>query len=410
MNTDGQVFSSAPIRTPSSEAAGASTLPSAGTRAAGTVDSLLGSDQTRSSSTIMIVDDEPINVKVVQKYLRCAGYDRFVTTNDSRQALDLMREHQPDVVVLDVVMPHVTGLDILEVVRGDLQLCHVPVLILSASSDDETKLQALEMGATDFLNKPVKPAELVPRVRNALIVKAHYDNLSQYSARLEQEVRLRTSDLTQSREEVISVLARAAEYRDRETGNHVVRVGRYANIIARALRFSETRAEMIEQGAVLHDVGKIGVPDAILLKAGKLDEEERALMRRHCEYGMGILQGMSTSVAIAFAESNPEKLLCRSPVLKLGAVIAMNHHEKWDGSGYPRGLSGEDIPIEGRIMAVADVFDALHSQRPYKEAMPVVRCLEILDEGRGKHFDPRVVEAFFASVDDILRVAFELAD
>lgn len=373
-------------------------------------ESLLRSDVAVNPATIMVVDDEPINIKVVQKHLRDAGYRNFVTSNDPREVLGLMREQRPDVVVLDVVMPHVSGLEILEVVRGDLQLHNIPVLILSASSDDETKLRALEMGATDFLNKPVKPAELVPRVRNALIVKSHHDNLSQYSSRLEHEVRLRTKELTQSREEVIHVLARAAEYRDKETGNHVFRVGRYVGIIARALRFSEVRVDLLEQAAVLHDVGKIGIPDSVLLKPGKLDEDERHIIERHCEYGFGILQGMPSHAGTERTQPSEHQHLSQSPVLKMGAVIAMTHHEKWDGSGYPRGLSGEDIPIEGRIMAVPDVFDALHSRRPYKNPMPVERCFEILDEGSGTHFDPKVLQAFFSSADDVLKVAFELAD
>jgi putative two-component system response regulator len=371
---------------------------------------LLRSNQGDNRGTIMIVDDEPINIKVVEKHLRCAGYDSFVTTHDSREALDVIRSKQPDVVLLDVMMPHVGGLEILEVIRGDIRLHHLPVLILTASSDERTRKEALESGATDFLSKPVQAAELVPRVRNALVVKAHHDNLANQSLRLEREVRQRTRELQQSREEVIHVLACAAEYRDKETGNHVLRVGRYAEIIARALGFHGSRAELIGQAAVLHDVGKIGISDTILLKPGKLDPEEIEIMKKHCRYGKNILMGMPSHGGLGLPGANQQRSLSESPVLKLAAVIAESHHERWDGSGYPKGLSGDAIPIEGRIMAVADVFDALYSRRPYKAPLPEDRCFEILEEGRGSQFDPRVLDAFFSRVDDILRIAFDLAD
>lgn len=359
-------------------------------------------------ATIMLVDDEPIIIKALQKYLREAGYDKFVTTSEPRDALDLIRKNRPDVIVLDIMMPHVSGLNILEVIRGDRSLHHLPVVILSASGDDEMKQNALELGATDFLTKPIKPTELVPRIRNALVIKAHHDQLAEYSTRLKHEVRQRTAELAQSRQEVIHVLASAAEYRDQETGDHVLRVGRYVGIIARQLNFSPNRVELIEQAAILHDVGKIGITDAILLKPGKFDAEEIAVMREHCKYGQHILQCIpSNGQRRNRLNANPEG---QSPILRVAATIAISHHEKWDGSGYPYGLSGEAIPIEGRITAVADVFDALGSRRPYKEPMPLDRCFEVLEEGRAKHFDPKVLDAFFARTDDVVRVATELPD
>ena len=373
-------------------------------------ESLLVSGESADNATILIVDDEPINIKVVQKYLRETGYDNFVTTSDSRRALDLIRHEHPDVVVLDIMMPHVNGLQILEVVRGDRQLHHLPVLVLSAASDDETRLKALELGATDFLNKPVQPAELTLRIRNALILKAHHDHLAKYSARLENEVRLRTAEMARSREEVIHVLARAAEHRDHETGNHVLRVGCYAGVIARQMGISDSRAELIEHASALHDVGKIGIPDAILLKPGKLTFQEMEVMRKHCEYGRNILSGGVAPAELDAPRSGVPPRFCESPILELSAKIAMSHHEKWDGSGYPKRLSGEAIPIEGRITGVADVFDALISRRPYKKALPMDRCFEILEEGRGSHFDPQVLDAFFSRVDDIVRITSDLPD
>lgn len=359
--------------------------------------------------TIMIVDDEPINIKVAQKYLRQAGYERFITTQDSRQAMELIRGEHPDLVILDIMMPHVSGLHILEAVRSDIQLHHLPVLILTAAADEETKFRALDLGATDFLNKPVKSADLLPRVRNSLLLKAHIDQQAEYSSRLELEVRQRTADLAKSRKELVHVLACAAEHRDQETGNHVVRVGSYAGLIARQLGMNELRVELIEQAAILHDVGKLGISDTILLKSGRLTPQEFATMQRHCEFGSNILQAKPISAGQRETIQGPPGAIS-SPILQIAAIIAASHHEKWDGSGYPAGLRGEAIPLEARITAVADVFDALSSQRPYKQALPYPECFAILEQGRAKHFDPQVLDAFFARREEVLAIAAELAD
>jgi putative two-component system response regulator len=373
-------------------------------------ESLLRESVAGESATIMIVDDEPINIKVVQRHLRVAGYANFVTTSEPREALQMIRRDEPDVIVLDVMMPHVGGLEILEVIRGDIQLHHIPVLILTAATDEETEVRALELGATDFLSKPVRSSELVPRVRNALVVKSHHDHMANYSTRLEHEVQRRTEELNQSRMEVIHVLACAAEYRDHETGNHVLRVGRYAGVIARKLSFASRQVELIEQAAILHDVGKIGIADAILLKPGRLEKDEFEAMQNHCDYGANILRGLPSERASKPSLSSEFDSLTHSPILKLAATISMSHHEKWDGSGYPHGISGEAIPIEGRITAVADVFDALSTRRPYKEPFALDRCFEILQEGRGQHFDPKVLDAFFACKPEVVQIALELAD
>ena len=351
------------------------------------------------AARIMIVDDEPLNIKVARKYLTIAGYQNFVTTTDAPAALELIRREKPDVILLDIMMPQTSGLEILEAVRSDAALSHLPVLILTASTDAQTKQSALGLGATDFLAKPVDPADLVPRVRNALLVKAHHDHLAGYSQQLEHEVMLRTSELEASRLEIVHCLARAAEYRDDDTGRHVMRVGRFAGILARQLGVGGDRVAMIEIAAQLHDVGKIGVPDSILLKPGKLDPDEFAVMKRHCEYGRMIIM-----------PDAPEQTTSVPALLAMAAQIAFTHHEKWDGSGYPCGLAGEQIPLEGRITAVADVFDALGSRRPYKPPFPLEQCLSILREGRGKHFDPAVVDALFARIGEITSVQSDLAD
>jgi putative two-component system response regulator len=264
----------------------------------------------------------------------------------------------------------------------------LPVLILTAVDDRDTKTQPLDLGATDFLPKSIDPTDLLPRIR--------------------------TAELEESRQEVIQCLARAAEYRDNDTGRHVIRVGRYVGLIARELGLEVCAVELLEQAALLHDVGKIGVPDSILLKPGKLDPEEMERMQRHCGYGHRIFEGMSAEESTAYAAhtSLGARMIqqCRAPVLRLAAQIALTHHEKWDGSGYPRGLAGTAIPLEGRITAVADVFDALSSQRPYKPPFPLEKCFTILEEGRGKHFDPQILDAFFARRDEIVDVQLACAD
>jgi putative two-component system response regulator len=287
-------------------------------------------------------------------------------------------------------------------------------LILTAASDQQTKRRALELGASDFLGKPVDPTELVPRLHNVLTVKRHHDYIERYSQELEAEVLRRTAELARSRQEVIHCLARAAEFRDDDTGRHVFRVGRYARLIAAELGWKGERLEMFEQAAQLHDIGKIGIPDAILLKPGKLDPDEFEIMRKHSGFGKRIMHTLpenDSNVLRSHTELGSRLLgETESPILAMASVIAMSHHEKWDGSGYPLGLAGEDIPIEGRITAVADVFDALSSKRPYKPAFPLNQCLEILEQGRGTHFDPQALDAFFRCRPQIVATQLRHAD
>ena len=350
---------------------------------------------------IFIIDDEPVNIKVVRKYLQIAGYQNFITSSDAPRAIELIRAEQPDLVLLDVMMPQVSGLQILEQLRSDPAFRYLPVLILTASADATIKQTALGLGATDFLAKPVEAGDLVPRVRNALVVKAHHDNLAQYSHHLEHEVKLRTAEVEASRLQVVHCLARASEYRDDVTGRHVIRVGRYAGIIARELGFGEDRVAMLEMAAQLHDIGKIGIPDAILLKPGKLAPDEYKVMQQHCEYGRFIIQPDGPSQVTSGTSRS---------LLDLAADIAFTHHERWDGEGYPSKLQGEQIPLEGRITAVADVFDAISSKRPYKDAFSLEDCLSILRDGRGKQFDAKVVDAFLRRVGEITLVQQTLAD
>jgi len=340
---------------------------------------------TQKQARIMVVDDEPINIKVVQKYLKIAGYENFISTTDSTNALDTVASEDPDIILLDIVMPKVDGLEILERIRADEERKHIPIVILTASNDQPTKQKALELGATDFLAKPVDPSDLIPRVRNALLAKSHHDQTKAYAKTLEQEVRQRTVALAQSRLDVIHRLGRAAEYRDNETGQHVIRVGRYVGVIARGLHLGKAMVELLEHASPLHDVGKIGIPDAILLKPGKLTPEEFETMQKHCQLGRKVFHRLSHDEQLQYLTHTElgAKILddAGSPLLEMAASIAMSHHEKWDGTGYPLALAGEDIPIEGRITAVADVFDALSSKRPYKPAFPERSALRLWKRG-----------------------------
>ncbi len=366
------------------------------------------------TAKVMIVDDEPVNVKVVQKYLKLAGYQHFVTSTDPRPVMEMISQEMPDVILIDIMMPFVSGLQILQSLRDDERLAHVPTIVLTASDNEQTKMEALELGAADFLSKPVNSAELIVRVRNALLVKTHHDHLKNYARDLERQVRRRTAELAASRLELIHCLARTADFRDNETGRHVVRVGRYAEIIAQGLGMDEQFVELIGHAAPLHDMGKVGIPDCVLLKPGKLVRDEFEIMQKHTVYGERAFEPMSDEEWQTFRSHTfmGEMIMDvqSSPIITMAAKIALTHHEKWDGTGYPTGLKGSEIPLSGRITAIADVFDALSSKRPYKPAFELDRCFQIMEEGRGTHFDPKALDAFLAGRGAVAQVYAELAD
>lgn len=363
---------------------------------------------------IAIVDDEPVNIKVVSRLLRIEGYSDFVSTSDARKALSLLRDEMPDVVLLDLMMPHLSGLEILSELRQDEQLSQTPIVILTASTDHETRVQAFRGGANDFLNKPIDPNELAPRVGNLLALKRYQNRLLNYSKELEAAVRERTAELEASRRDILHCLARAAEFRDDDTGHHVLRVGRYARLIAAALHLEPDYLECIEQAAQLHDVGKIGIDDEVSKKPGRLTEEEFDVMQKHTGLGKGVLQRISPQEEIALRHHTDigANVLsaAKSPVLDMATRIALTHHEWWDGSGYPLGLQGEEIPLEGRITAVADVFDALSTKRCYKEAFPISKCFDIMKGERDTHFDPQVLDAFFSRRREIIETQMRYAE
>lgn len=366
------------------------------------------------SYKIMIIDDVAVNALSIRNHLKNQGFHNFAIVNDAGKALQAIRDDHPDVVLLDVWMPEVNGLEILRVMSLDPELQHIPVLIVTADTDPETRRTALELGANDFLAKPVDVHELIPRVRNALLIKLHQDGLLDQKAKLERQVRLRTAELLASRQQLILSLARAAEHRDNETGNHVIRVGRYVGLIAEELGYPPEQVAMLELAAQLHDVGKIGIPDSILFKEGRLEPEEYDLIKGHCALGKKIIEPIPERdwmIMRTHTRIGESILHVRdSPLLILAARIAQTHHERWDGTGYPLGLAGEDIPMEGRMTAVADVYDALSTQRSYKPAFPREKCFRILEDGRGKHFDPTVLDAFFKRSEQIIDVQMALMD
>jgi putative two-component system response regulator len=364
----------------------------------------------QEQASILIVDDESVNLRVAEAFLQDAGYQNITLCDRPELVPSLAKRCDPDVILLDVMMPEVSGIDVLRNLRANVRSRHVPVIVLTSLIDRLTKSQALQLGATDFLNKPLDAFELLPRVRNAIIVHAHQRSLAVQAKTLERQVRQRTAELAWTQVQAILCLARASEFRDNETGRHAFRVGRYARVIAEALDQDECWCEHLMLAAMLHDVGKIGVRDSVLLKPGKLDDIEFEHMKEHCRFGEEIIsprlhEELESLLSIEFDESTPN-----CPMLELACRIAGTHHERWDGTGYPRGLAGEDIPLEGRITAVADVFDAVGSVRPYKAAFPISKCQQIIRDGSGNHFDPAVVDAFFARFDEILMIREQLRD
>ena len=282
-------------------------------------------------SKIMIIDDEKFNTLVAKKFLVNAGFHNHLICTDSTKAFDMIKSEKPDVILLDIIMPEVSGLDILRLRQQERDLKYTPVLVLTASTGEDIKRSALELGATDFLAKPVDPNDLVPRVRNALVIKAHHDHLANYADELNRQVQIRTEELVESREQIIRCLGRAAEYRDNETGRHVIRVGYYCGVIADELGFDAQYVEMIRLAAQLHDIGKIGIPDDILLNSGKLTDQQFDSMKRHCVIGREIIKPTEASEWVRLRSIDghtvEEFQFADSPIMEMAASIA-NHITK----------------------------------------------------------------------------------
>ncbi|WP_342618232.1 HD domain-containing phosphohydrolase [Rhodoferax sp. GW822-FHT02A01] len=326
-----------------------------------------------SDSRILIVDDEPINVRLMTKVLEQAGFTQVRGTSDPREGLAIYRETPQDLVVLDLRMPGLSGMQVLAELKKLESGGYVPVLVMTAEDDPAVRLEALRAGARDFVGKPFDAHEVLSRIYNQLEVRYLYNRLIVQNATLEASVQARTQELTDARLEEVRRLVRTAEFRDNETGLHLVRMSKISAALAHQCGLPPAICEDILNASPMHDIGKIGVPDGILLKPGPLDAAEWETMCMHPIIGAEILSGHDSSL------------------LRMAHDIALCHHEKWDGSGYPHGLAETDIPLAARIVAVADVFDALTSKRPYKAAWPVSRALAEMDRMAGAHLDPALV-------------------
>ncbi|MGD2121975.1 MAG: response regulator [Gemmatimonadota bacterium] len=329
------------------------------------------------TARILMVDDEESNLELLRRILEPVGFEDLEETADPFQALPLFQQCQPDLVLLDIAMPGKDGFEVLAEIRKHTEEEeYLPVLILTSDHSPGTKRQSLSAGAQDFLTKPLSPAEVRLRVKNLLQTRFLHLALRDHNRLLEERVRERTAELEEAHSEILARLARAAEYRDDETGEHTRRVGHLAGAIAEELGLDPKDVSLIQQVAPLHDVGKIGIPDELLLFPGRLTPEGMEVMRSHTKIGSDLMGGSGI------------------PLLELAEEIARTHHERWDGSGYPAGLSGEEIPIAGRIVAVADSYDALSHSRPYESAWAPEEAWWEIARKAGADFDPGVVDAF----------------
>jgi putative two-component system response regulator len=338
-------------------------------------------DDAIRNARILIVDDQEANVFLLEALLQRSGYTGLKSTTDPRQALPLFSEFQPDLILLDLMMPHLDGFQVMDLLAPLIpEGAYLPILVLTADAAMPVRQKALAAGARDFLTKPFDATEALLRIKNLLHARVLHRELQQTNLALEDRVRERTRELEESHIELLERLALAAEFRDDETGQHTRRVGDLAARVAGRMGFAAPRVELIGRAAPLHDVGKIGVPDQILLKPGRLEPDEFEIMKTHTTIGARILSGG------------------RFPLLQLAEAIALSHHERWDGAGYPQGLKGEETPTEARIVAAADAFDAMGHERTYRAALTPEEVWEVLWEGAGRQWDEQVVEALDAVV------------
>lgn len=330
---------------------------------------------------LLLIDDEAINLLLLERILQKAGYTFIKTTTDPREALTLFDTFQPDLICTDLHMAHLSGLQVIQLLTQHIPPdTYLPIIMLTADINPETEQAALSQGAKDFINKPFRAAQITLRIKNQLQTRFLHLALQEQNEQLELRVRERTIELELARTDALERLAQAAEYRDYTTGQHTQRVGELSARLAAQLGLDSTVVDLIRRAAPLHDVGKIGIPDEILLKASRLSQQEYAVMQTHVNVGARLLANS------------------QSELVQLAELIALTHHERWDGSGYPKGVKADDIPLVGQIVAVADVFDTLVNHRPYKQAWPISEAVSEIIRLRGKWFAPRVVDAFIKIV------------
>lgn len=335
-------------------------------------------DVSNAKATVLVVDDVPDNVYLLKEALE-QDYKVKAALN-GLQALKVARsDNKPDIILLDVMMPEMDGYEVCKQLKADPTTSKIPVIFVTAKDLESDEKRGLQLGAVDYINKPIRPAIVQARVKTHL---ALYDQ----NRALSEEVEIRTREVEDTRLEIIHRLGRAAEYKDNETGLHVIRMGWYSRLIAEKMGANEDYVDLIFKAAPMHDIGKIGIPDRVLQKPGKLDAEEWEIMKRHSQYGAKIL-----------GEHN-------HALLQMAKEIALYHHEKWNGTGYPRGLCGDAIPVSARIVAIADVFDALTSERPYKKAWPAEKAFQLIADEAGEHFDPALASVFLAHKQEAINI------
>lgn len=345
-------------------------------------------------SKILLVDDDTTNLQILQAMLKKDGYHNVTLLDDPTRVSLLYGKQGYDLIALDIHMPVMNGFDVMAVLSDSFPNEFIPIVVLTADEDNYTRDLALASGARDFIRKPFNHREVLLRFRNLLETVHLQKALKQHNELLEEKVQERTQQLHYSQVKLIECLGRAAEFKDNETGAHVTRISKMTGIIARALGMPEKDIELIEQASPMHDIGKIGIPDRVLLKPGKLDGDEWTTMQTHSKLGAHILRN----------DDNDSELL------KVAAEIALSHHERWDGTGYPNGLKGEEIPLFTRITSVCDVFDALTSRRPYKEPWSTEEALKFLDDQSGAAFDPTIVECFKSQLHKIMETRNQYPD
>lgn len=340
----------------------------------------------QDDARILIVDDEAANLKLLERMLGGQGYTNLVSIQDPTKVVECYREARTDLILLDINMPQLDGFGVMSQLREMSDSLLPPIVVLTAQHGRDYLLRALEEGARDYITKPFDLHELLARVRNLLQAQMAHRMVHAQREVLDDMVRVRTDALRRSRLQVVQRLGRAAEYRDNETGNHILRMSHTSALLAEAAGWSAEDCELLLHASPMHDIGKIGIPDHILLKPGPLSADEWSIMKTHTTIGAHILEGDD------------------SDLLRLAREIALTHHEKWDGSGYPYGTAGTSIPQAGRIVALADVFDALTSERPYKPAWTIEAAVDMISGNRSRHFDPDLVDLFLARLSEVLDI------
>ncbi len=344
------------------------------------------SERELNNARIMIIDDDPSNVDLLQDILTMEGYTSVLGLTDSRKAKNMYIAYDPELVILDINMPYLDGYQLLDQFKQIENNSYASVLVITALQDTQTLINALKAGAQDVLTKPFNKLETITRIRNLLTIRLLHNQVRDQNIILEQKIQERTIELQETRLEIIQRLVRAAEYKDNETGAHIVRMSKFSSLLGKLAGMTYDKVTLLLNTSSMHDIGKIGVPDSILMKPGKLDGREWEIMKRHTVIGANLLDGHTSNL------------------IQSAQRIALSHHEKWDGTGYPMGKKGREIPFESRIVGFVDVFDALTSRRPYKTPYPMDKTLSIIREERGKHFDPDLTDLFIKNIDKFIAI------